>query len=69
MNLRQLEARIKKLSEDALREQRDLEPVLRDLRAVLHEHNELLRKLTADTFSPERSLSLLKSSQGKRNNH
>ncbi len=49
MTSARLEARIKKLCEEALKaEPGELGPVFQELRAVLHEHNELMRKLVAE---------------------
>ena len=44
-----LEDRIRKLCEVVLRaEQHELEAVFQQLRAALHEHNEILRKMAAE---------------------
>lgn len=49
MNSRQLQASIKTLCEEALKaEEREIEILLQELRAVLHEYNELISKLAAE---------------------
>jgi hypothetical protein len=52
MTLRRLEVQIRKLCEQALRaEEPELEAIFEELRAALHEHNQLLRKLVTDRLS------------------
>lgn len=49
MNSRQLETRIKKLCEQALKaEEIEIQAVFQELRAALHDHNKLMRKLAAE---------------------
>ena len=69
MTSRRLEARIKKLCEEALRaEHRELEAVFQELRAAVHEYNELL-KLVANRLSLSRPLSIPDPFPRKRNRH
>jgi hypothetical protein len=49
MTSRRLEVRIKKLCEQALKaEHSELESVFQELRAVLHEHNQLIERLASE---------------------
>ena len=57
----ELEVRIKELCKETLSaEERHLESVIQELRAALHEHNELLKNLVEDGLSrpPPQSRSL-----------
>lgn len=67
MTSQRLETRIKKLCEEVLKAEADLESVFQELRAVLHEHNEMMRKLVAERlkYSPPKP----DASFRKRNGH
>jgi hypothetical protein len=70
MTSRRLEARIKKLCEEALRaEQRELEVEFHELRAAIREYIEFVGYLATNRVSLSRPASMSNPSPRKRNGH
>ena len=68
MTSQQLADRIRKLCEKALKaEQDELESLIQELRAMLHEHNKLMRELVAERL--KHPLPIPDSALGRRNGH